>query len=47
MFCIFSRLGLHLPHPVDDKSANAKWDPKESTLLVTMTMKREFDFVNF
>lgn len=42
-----SRLGLHLPHPVNPKTSSAKWDPKNSTLIVTMTMTREYDFVNF
>lgn len=41
------RLGLHLPHPVDTKQSSAKWDAKESTLIVTMTMNRDLDFINF
>ncbi|RNA21862.1 PIH1D3 [Brachionus plicatilis] len=41
------RLGLHLPHPVNPKTSSAKWDQKNSTLIVTMTMNREYDFVNF
>ncbi|CAF0713627.1 unnamed protein product [Brachionus calyciflorus] len=41
------RLGLHLPHPVNAKTASAKWDQKNSTLIVTLTMNREYDFVNF
>lgn len=41
------RLGLHLPHPVDSKSSNAQWIVEENTLVVTMTMNRELDFINF
>ncbi|ESO93666.1 hypothetical protein LOTGIDRAFT_182066 [Lottia gigantea] len=40
------KLGLHLPHPVDDKSGKAEWDKKLEILKVTLTMKREYDFVN-
>ena len=47
-FLIFlSRLGLHLPHPVDSESCSAKWDSKECNLIVTMSMKRELDYINF
>jgi hypothetical protein len=39
------RLGLHLPHPVDDKAGTAKWDPAAHTLSVTLRMVREYDFL--
>ena len=41
------RLGLHLPHPCDDKSAKAQWDSSKHELVVTLRMKREFDELNF
>ena len=47
LFCIFSYLGLHLPHPVDHKSGKAQWDGKTETLSVTLRMKRDYDFMNF
>ncbi|KAK6172725.1 hypothetical protein SNE40_016328 [Patella caerulea] len=40
------KLGLHLPHPVDDKNGKAEWDKTKETLKVTLTMRREYDFVN-
>ena len=39
------RLGLHLPHPVDDKSGNAKWDADAGVLAVTLRLNREYDFL--
>eukprot|EP00050_Salpingoeca_kvevrii_P013906 m.31591 g.31591 ORF g.31591 m.31591 type:complete len:196 (+) comp5381_c0_seq1:98-685(+) len=39
------RLGLHLPHPVDAKNGNAKWDKDKSMLTVTLRMRREYDFL--
>ncbi|XP_072170974.1 dynein axonemal assembly factor 6-like [Diadema setosum] len=41
------KLGLHLPHPVDSKNGQAKWDGNKETLMVTLRMTREYDFVNF
>ncbi|KAK3099778.1 hypothetical protein FSP39_009503 [Pinctada imbricata] len=41
------KLGLHLPHPVDDKSGKAQWDNKKETLSVTLRMMREYDLFNF
>ncbi|XP_078494861.1 dynein axonemal assembly factor 6 [Ciona intestinalis] len=41
------RLLLALPHPVDSKKGSAKWDGNKHTLQVTLTMNREYDFVNF
>ena len=42
-----SKLGLHLPHPVDHKTGKAQWDSAKQTLTVTLRMVRDFDFVNF
>ncbi|KAL3878654.1 hypothetical protein ACJMK2_030985 [Sinanodonta woodiana] len=41
------KLGLHLPHPVDHKSGKAEWDGKKETLIVTLRIVRDFDFMNF
>ncbi|KAL5012124.1 hypothetical protein ScPMuIL_010675 [Solemya velum] len=41
------KLGLHLPHPVDHKSGRAQWDKKTQTLVVTLRLSRDFDFINF
>ncbi|XP_067904117.1 protein PIH1D3 [Heterodontus francisci] len=41
------KLGLHLPHPVDSKNGKARFITDTHTLEVTLTMKREFDFINF
>lgn len=41
------KLVLPMPHPVDPESGSAKWDPKDSKLVVTLLMKREYDFINF
>ncbi|XP_069469162.1 dynein axonemal assembly factor 6 isoform X2 [Ambystoma mexicanum] len=41
------KLGLHLPHPVDSKNGRAHFVSDKQTLEVTLTMKREFDFINF
>ncbi|XP_005700286.1 PREDICTED: protein PIH1D3 [Capra hircus] len=41
------KLLVTLPHPVDCSSANAFYILDTETLEVTMTMKRELDFVNF
>ena len=46
-FIISSKLGLHLPHPVDHKSGKAQWDAKTETLKVTLRIRREYDFMNF
>ena len=46
-FVCGSFLGLHLPHPVDSKTGKAQWDSATSTLAVTLTMQRDFDFMNF
>ncbi|XP_069749889.1 dynein axonemal assembly factor 6 isoform X3 [Narcine bancroftii] len=41
------KLGLHLPHPVDSKNGRAQFHSETHTLEITLTMKREFDFINF
>ncbi|CAG5122531.1 unnamed protein product [Candidula unifasciata] len=41
------KLGLHLPHPVDEKSGKAQWDAKQETLIVTLNLCREYDIFNF
>jgi len=45
--CIYSKLGLFLPHPVDSKNAKAQWDGNQEKLFVTMRMTRPYDFINF
>jgi hypothetical protein len=39
------RLHLPLPYPVDSKNGVAKWDAARSTLIVTLRMVREYDFL--
>ncbi|XP_069069834.1 dynein axonemal assembly factor 6 [Pleurodeles waltl] len=41
------KLGLHLPHAVDSKNGKAHFISEKETLEVTLTMRREFDFINF
>ncbi|XP_007530683.1 dynein axonemal assembly factor 6 [Erinaceus europaeus] len=41
------KLLINLPHPVDCNSAKAIYTLENETLEVTMTMKRQLDFVNF
>ncbi|XP_039620495.1 protein PIH1D3 [Polypterus senegalus] len=41
------KLGLHLPHPVDSENGKARFITEAQTLEVTLTMKRDFDFINF
>ena len=43
----YSKLGLHLPHPVDSKNGKAQWNGDKFLLTVNLTMKREYDFMNF
>nr|XP_023018437.1 protein PIH1D3 [Leptinotarsa decemlineata] len=40
-------LDLPLPHPVDPQKGSAKWDSAAEKLIVTLTMDRELDLVNF
>lgn len=41
------RLDLPLPQPVDPQLGNAQWDKEAEKLIITLKMKREFDYVNF
>lgn len=42
------RLSIPLPHTVDPKQQNqAKWYSDEEQLKLTLTMEREFDYINF
>ncbi|XP_039255465.1 dynein axonemal assembly factor 6-like [Styela clava] len=41
------KLILPLPHPVDPDKGSAKFDSATHTLVVTLSMKREYDFINF
>ncbi|KAJ8909494.1 hypothetical protein NQ315_017595 [Exocentrus adspersus] len=40
-------LDMPLPHPVDPKRGNARWDKDGEKLIVTLRMDRELDIVNF
>ncbi|XP_039765052.1 dynein assembly factor 6, axonemal [Pararge aegeria] len=40
-------LRLPLPHEVNPDTSKATWDPAEETLVLTLKLEREFDFVNF
>lgn len=42
-----SKLGLHLPHPVDHKAGKAQWDADKQVLTVTLRMVRDYDDFNF
>ncbi|XP_014283655.1 dynein axonemal assembly factor 6 [Halyomorpha halys] len=41
------RLNLPLPHPIDPDSATAEWHCSSSQLIISLQMKREYDFMNF
>ncbi|XP_075040717.1 dynein axonemal assembly factor 6 [Mixophyes fleayi] len=41
------KLGLHLPHPVNEKTGKAKFMVDTAILEVTLAMVRDFDFINF
>ncbi|XP_001514005.4 dynein assembly factor 6, axonemal [Ornithorhynchus anatinus] len=41
------KLLLHLPHPVDSQNGKARFISEKQILEVTLTMKRELDFINF
>ncbi|XP_018432467.1 PREDICTED: protein PIH1D3 [Nanorana parkeri] len=41
------KLGLHLPHTVNDKSGQAKFMADTETLELILTMVRDLDFINF
>ncbi|XP_063376803.1 dynein axonemal assembly factor 6 [Cydia fagiglandana] len=40
-------LKLPLPHDIDPDRSKASWDSTEETLVLTLMLEREFDFVNF
>lgn len=40
-------LKLPLPHEIDPDNSKASWDSTEDTLILTLKLQREFDFVNF
>uniref|UniRef100_T1GPS5 PIH1D1/2/3 CS-like domain-containing protein n=1 Tax=Megaselia scalaris TaxID=36166 RepID=T1GPS5_MEGSC len=41
------RLKVPLVHPIDPDLGTAKYDSETKILILTLKMKREFDFVNF
>ncbi|CAB3231003.1 unnamed protein product [Arctia plantaginis] len=40
-------LKLPLPHGIDPDRSKANWDSDQETLMLTLRLDREFDFVNF
>ncbi|KAI8427930.1 hypothetical protein MSG28_002264 [Choristoneura fumiferana] len=40
-------LKLDLPHEIDPDLSKANWDSAEETLVLTLRLQREFDYVNF
>ncbi|CAK1549954.1 unnamed protein product [Leptosia nina] len=40
-------LKLPLPHAINPDASKANWDTTEETLVLTLKLDREFDFVNF
>lgn len=40
-------LKLPLPHEINPDTSKASWDAAEETLVLTLKLDREFDFVNF
>ncbi|KAI5641437.1 protein PIH1D3 [Phthorimaea operculella] len=40
-------LQLPLPHGIDPDRSKASWDSSTDTLILTLQLDREFDFVNF
>ncbi|XP_047515398.1 dynein axonemal assembly factor 6 isoform X1 [Pieris napi] len=40
-------LKLPLPHAINPDTSKANWDTTEETLVLTLKLDREFDFVNF
>ncbi|VVD01797.1 unnamed protein product [Leptidea sinapis] len=38
---------LELPHAINPDTSNASWDSSEETLVLTLKLDREFDFINF
>lgn len=40
-------LKLPLPHAINPDTSKAKWDTSEETLILTLKLDREFEFLNF
>ncbi|XP_072936699.1 dynein axonemal assembly factor 6 [Epargyreus clarus] len=40
-------LKLPLPHEINPDTSKANWDSSQETLVLTLKLDREFDFVNF
>ncbi|XP_050362404.1 dynein axonemal assembly factor 6 [Nymphalis io] len=40
-------LKLPLPHEINPDTSKANWDSAEESLMLTLKLNREFDFVNF
>ncbi|KPJ13832.1 hypothetical protein RR48_08646 [Papilio machaon] len=40
-------LKLALPHDIDPDNSKANWDSFKESLILTLKLDREFDFVNF
>lgn len=40
-------LQLPLPHEINPDLSNANWDAEKETLVLTLKLNREYDFVNF
>ncbi|XP_063839233.1 dynein axonemal assembly factor 6 [Ostrinia nubilalis] len=40
-------LKLPLPHEINPDTSNASWDSSQDTLVLTLKLDREFDFINF
>ncbi|KAI4464241.1 twister [Holotrichia oblita] len=41
------RLNIPLPHPVDPQKGNAQFDTAQEKLVITLVLRREFDYINF
>lgn len=40
-------LKLPLPHGIDPDRSKANWDADQETLVLTLKLEREFDYINF
>lgn len=40
-------LKLPLPHEINPDTSKANWDSAEESLVLTLKLNREFDFINF
>lgn len=43
---LFSKLGLHLPHPIHSQGGKAQFFSERGELEVTLPMKRPMDLIN-